>query len=363
MRPGDKRRTFCWQPKPFIPSAMKILKYSLGIDMASKTMQCCLASMDRSQIVTTIATRSFPNTPSGFSHLEKWINKYYSHEEYPLGIILEATGVYYEACALYLHKAGYRVSVVLPNKSKKYMQSLGLRSKTDSIDARGLARMGAQQRLAVWQPLSEFYFTLRTLTRHLQSLQQTRNSLSNQLHALQVSIYEVPMATDQLRVLLECLEEQVGKAERAIRDHIGSNESVAEKVDQLCSIKGVGLLTVAVILAETNGVGLISHARQLVSYAGYDVVENQSGKRSGATRISKKGNHRIRRILHFPTINVVKFQGGVFADLFERTYRKHHIKMKSYVAVQKKLLIILYTLWRKDQPFIEQPVVTGREEG
>ena len=206
---------------------MKILKYSLGIDIASKSMQCCLASMDRSQMVTTIATRSFANSPAGFTKLEKWIAKYNFPREQPLVITLEATGVYYEACALYLKKAGYRVSVVLPNKSKKYMQSLGLRSKTDSIDARGLARMGAQQRLAVWQPLSEFYFTLRTLTRHLQSLQQTRNSISNQLHALQTSIYQVKVATDQLKALLDCLEEQIEKAERAIRDHIGSNESVA----------------------------------------------------------------------------------------------------------------------------------------
>ena len=51
-----------------------------------------------------------------------------------------------------------------------------------------------------------------------------------------------------------------------------------------------------------------ANQRQLVSYAagppgGYDVVENQSGNRSGKTRISKKGNSRIRRILHLPAFN------------------------------------------------------------
>jgi transposase len=43
--------------------------------------------------------------------------------------------------------------------------------------------------------------------------------------------------------------------------------------------------------------------RNLVSYAGYDLVENQSGTRSGKTRISKQGNHRIRRVLHLPAFN------------------------------------------------------------
>jgi len=35
--------------------------------------------------------------------------------------------------------------------------------------------------------------------------------------------------------------------------------------------------------------------RQLVSFAGYDVIENSSGKHRGKTKISKKGNAHIRR--------------------------------------------------------------------
>lgn len=103
-------------------------------------------------------------------------------------------------------------------------------------------------------------FTLRLgpPARHLQSLQQTRNSISNQLHALQASIYQVQIATEHLKALLECIDQQIASAEKAIRVHIASNAPIAEKVDRLCSIKGVGLLTVAVILAETNGFALIN---------------------------------------------------------------------------------------------------------
>ena len=39
--------------------------------------------------------------------------------------------------------------------------------------------------------------------------------------------------------------------------------------------------------------------------------------------------------------------------LCERTFNKHGIKMKSYVAVQKKLLILIYTLWKKNEAFNE----------
>ena len=110
-------------------------------------------------------------------------------------------------------------------------------------------------------------------------------------------------------------------------------------------------MTAATILAETNGFELFDNSKRLVSFAGYDTVENQSGKYTGKTRISKKGNARIRRSLFMPAFNVVRFKQTPFSDLYERTYARHGIKMKSYVAVQKKLLIIIYALWKKNEAF------------
>mgnify|MGYP000961798970 CR=1 FL=1 len=45
------------------------------------------------------------------------------------------------------------------------------------------------------------------------------------------------------------------------------------------------MLTVAKILAETDGLELFENSKQLVSYAGYDVDENCSGKHKGKTKI------------------------------------------------------------------------------
>ncbi|MCD1116438.1 transposase [Chryseobacterium turcicum] len=89
----------------------------------------------------------------------------------------------------------------------------------------------------------------------------------------------------------------------------------------------------------------------MVSYAGYDVVEAQSGTRIGKTRISKKGNSRIRRVLHMPCLVVIQCGVKKYKDLFDRTYEKHGIKMKSYVAVQKKLLVMIYHLWKKKEEY------------
>jgi transposase len=57
---------------------------------------------------------------------------------------MEATGVYHENCALYFSERKYNTSIILPNKAKHYLISLGLKSKNDSIDARGLSK---------WEPM------------------------------------------------------------------------------------------------------------------------------------------------------------------------------------------------------------------
>ena len=68
-------------------------------------------------------------------------------------------------------------------------------------------------------------------------------------------------------------------------------------------------------------------------------------------RISKQGNHRIRRVLHLPAFNAVRFGEPSCQALFERVYQRTGIKMKAYVAVQKKLLLLVYSLWRNQSDY------------
>jgi transposase len=323
-----------------------MLKYSIGIDVSAKDLYVCICVIDALQKVTIKSSCRVANNATGFKTLITWITKHYKNKDVPLVIVMEATGVYYENCALYLNKNGYNVSVLLPNKAKKWMESEGQKSKNDKIDAQGLAKMGAEKSLEVWQPAAEFYYQLRSLTRHYQVLQEQKTVFSNQLHALEQGMYQNKTVIKHVNQLLTLLDKQIERISEAIEEQISTDEEVKEKVDRICEIKGLGILTVAVVLAETNGFALFKNAPQLISYAGYDVVENQSGSHVGKTRISKKGNYRIRRALHMPALSVVRHKEKIFLDLYERTYEKHHIKMKSYVAVQKKLLQIIFGLWK-----------------
>jgi transposase len=245
-----------------------MLKYSLGLDVSSKDIHCCLSVIDQVQRVTVKSSRKISNNATGFSDLIQWLEKHYKNREIPLVTTMEATGVYYEHCALFLYQKGYKVSVVLPNKAKKYLQSTGLKSKNDKIDAQGLSRMGAEQALDFWEPLGEYFYQLRTLTRYHQSLQESKTALCNQLHADEKGMYINEQVITMLKSHITMIKEQLKEVEKTIKKHICSDAEVAAKVENICTIKGVGLQTAAVVIAETNGFVLFESTRQLVSYAG-----------------------------------------------------------------------------------------------
>ena len=52
-----------------------------------------------------------------------------------------------------------------------------------------------------------------------------------------------------------------------------------------------------------------------------------------------------------PSLVVITCKEKPFLDLYNRTFEKHAIKMKSYVAVQKKLLVMVYHLWKKNERY------------
>ena len=154
--------------------------------------------------------------------------------------------------------------------------------------------------------------------------------------------------------MMETIEAEIAILKAEIESAILNDPILCQKVSLLTSIKGVALMTAAVVIAETAGFTLITNKKQLVSYSGYDVVENSSGSRVGKTRISKKGNSHIRRAMHMPALNVVRYGVGNFAQLYERVYAKKGAKMAGYVAVQRKLLMLLHTLWAKDECYDEK---------
>ncbi|MEO6328803.1 MAG: hypothetical protein ABIO55_07720 [Ginsengibacter sp.] len=64
-----------------------------------------------SKLVMTMAQCSFPNNKKGFGSLILWVVKN-TKQEIPAVYLMEATGIYYEQLAWFLHNKNYSVSVV-----------------------------------------------------------------------------------------------------------------------------------------------------------------------------------------------------------------------------------------------------------
>jgi transposase len=329
---------------------MNNLKYAIGIDVSMKDFACCLSVINDQQEVKVKATHKFSNAPTGFKLFLEWVGRH-SKEVLPVVYIMEATGVYHEQLAWFLNNNGRPVSILLPNKAKSYLKANGAKSKNDSIDAKGLAQIGAEKKLEPWVPPSEQLYTLRVYTRQHQSVTEMLTSMNNQLHSLQHGQFQSKEIIKQLKQTIKLFKKQLEELENIIGKLIKADVILNRHYQNITAIKGVALLSFAVIAAETDGFALFDNAASLISYAGYDVVENQSGKHNGRTRISKKGNSRIRRILHMPALCAVRADQPQFKNLYERVLERTKIKMKGYVAVQRKLLEIMYYLWKKNQRY------------
>ncbi len=52
-----------------------------------------------------------------------------------------------------------------------------------------------------------------------------------------------------------------------------------------------------------------------------------------------------------PAFNVVRWEEPAFKALYDRLIARGKTKMQAYVAVQKKLLVLMYTLWKKQEAY------------
>lgn len=147
-------------------------------------------------------------------------------------------------------------------------------------------------------------------------------------------------------------QEQEIKTE--IAELLSSDTEIKKTVVLICSLSGIGLLTAAIVLAETNGFDLIRNKRQLASYAGFDVREKQSGTSiKGKPKISKKGNKHLRKAMHLPALSAIRHDQR-FKAVFARLVSKHGIKMKAAVAVQRRLLEMIYTIYKTNKKYDKQ---------
>lgn len=327
---------------------MEVLKEVLGVDVAQKELVVTLGKLNKDLSTDLYLRRVFANKESGFVALLKWIQKNTTGK---INVVMEATGVYHQKFAYFLDDNQIDLSIILPNKISNYLRTLEVKTITDQTCADTIAHFGLSRQLEKWKRPDKTYRTLQQLTRERDQIVDERVIVKNQIHAESAEAFPNKNSLVRLEKRRKLLNQQEREVKHDIDQCLKSNPQVKEKTDRLCTIPGIGVLTAATILAETNGFELIRSKKQLTSYAGLDVREKQSGTSiKGKPRISKKGNKHLRSAMHFPSMSGVK-KIEAYKDLYARLVAKNGIKMKGLVAVQRKMLELCYILFKNDTDF------------
>jgi transposase len=329
---------------------MKILKQVVGIDVSQKELAVSVGRLKEDLISEIHGYRTFTNTSSGFAELMEWVKRL-TVPEVPIRFVMEATGVYHESLAYYLVDHEQLVSIVMPNKMSNFQRTLPIKTITDKTASQVITSFGLEKSLANWKRPKKIYSELRHLTRERDQLIEQKAALKNQLHAEQAQAYPGEKTIQRIELHIQFVAQQEKEIMQEIKGHISQDQQVKGQVKLLESVPGVGTLTATIILSETNGFDLIRNKKQLTSYAGLDVREKESGTSVKAKpKISKKGNRHLRKAMHFPALTAIRHDER-FKAIFARLVQKHGIKMKAAVAVQRKLLELVYAIYKTNKPY------------
>ena len=327
---------------------MKVTKDCVGIDVSKDYLDCCFGSLSEIKELIFSEIGKFKNNVEGYKELHKWVKRLKCQRD--TLFVMEATGVYYENLAYWLHENNMSLSVVLPNKVNHYAKSHNVKTKTDGVDAKVLARMGLERNLDRWQVTSKAMREVKLLAREYREIKRKITTSKNQLHA-KSSGYQYPSSSiRRLKKQIRLLENQLLEIEAELRVVVMKDETLADQVERLETIPAVSFMTIICVLGETNAFALVKNAKQLASYCGLDVQHKQSGLKHGKTRISKKGNSFIRQALYMPAL-CATLHNPQLKTFYNRLNETKTVKKIAVTAVARKLLILIYTLWKNKTEF------------
>ncbi|BAX02597.1 transposase [Thermus phage phiOH16] len=288
----------------------------VGVDVSAKRLDVALGGK----------LLSFPN-PEGIPDLIAAL---------PPGAVvgLEATGVYGRPLAFALHRAGFHVYVLNPFAVKSYARSLLLRSKTDRVDARLIARYLADRYpdLPLYEPAPEVIYQAGLLVRFARGLVVQRVAVLNRLHAWQ---YAWPQGLEVVAHVPRTLEALRGNLEALAVDLLRSDPEAWRQFRALQTLPGIGPSSALTILAYSGDLRRFKSARAYAAFTGLAPVVHQSGALPEVGRISRAGPAPLRATFWLASLHAVKVEP--YASLYARLLQAGKPPQVARVAVAHRL--------------------------
>jgi transposase len=292
-------------------------------------------------------------------------------------VVLESTSLTWAIAELLAKHAG-KVTVSNPMRTKAIASA---KVKTDKVDARVLAQLGAADFLPeVWAP-DEQTRALRRRIAHRASLVRQRTRLRNQVHAvLARNLIELDV-TDvfgkkgrRLLAAVELVEHERDQVDSALRLHDALDAEIeraertlarhaldSEQVRRLMTIPGVGSITALSIVGVIGDVDRFPSPRHLVGYLGLDPRVRQSGERKARHgHISREGQAHARGLLIEAAHSAIRTPGPLRA--FHARLKDRRGSQVALCATARKLAVLCWHLLTRGEDYRhEAPTVTQRK--
>lgn len=237
---------------------------------------------------------------------------------------MESTGIYHELFANLAHQLGFIVFVLNPKDARHYARGIGMRGKTDRVDAEVLARMVAHEHtnLHAWIPPSPEQ-------REIDRLIKRRAKLSSLRQALGMSLKGVDGLNAELKALRKRFDQLIARIDQRVKALVEASPDRKQHVTHLRTIYGVGHVVSAALVNTLERVPL-KNADALVAFIGLDPRPDDSGQHRGKRRLSKRGPSELRRLLYLAALSAIKTK--TWRPLYEH-YREKGLSSTAVIVI------------------------------
>ena len=306
---------------------MKTTDSVVGVDVSKEFLDVCLLP-DGIQ-------KRVPNDDSGCSELTTWFTNVS-----PARIVLESTGGLEMLAVGIWAAASLPVAIVNPRQVRNFAKACGLLAKTDTLDAKIIARFAQAIKPEIRPLKNEMCQTLTSLTARRRQLVEMLVAEKNRLNS----------ASKTVRLGIEThiawLTQQIDTIDKEASTFIQSSPAWKAKEEILTSVKGVGPITAAVLLAALPELGTIPR-RQIGALVGVCPYNRDSGKYRGKRNIWG-GRPAIRAALYMATLSATRFNPAIKA-FYDRLMAAGKVHKVAMTACMRKLLSILNSMMKNSQ--------------
>jgi transposase len=248
-------------------------------------------------------------------------------------IVCEATGGYERAVVAALQAAHIPVSVINPARVRQFARASGELAKTDPIDAACLTAFGQAFAPAPTPPRSAAEIKMAALV--------ARRAQLLELHVAERQRADTctePALRKLFVTWLGQMEKQIAKVEALIDALLAEQKPLAQQVERLDEIAGVGRITAVTVLAAMPELGQLNR-RQVAALAGVSPYNRESGQWAGKRCISG-GRPEVRRALYMAALSASR-RNLHLKPFYDRLIAAGKPAKLALTAVMRKLIVLM----------------------